>query len=252
MTELKHEHVRRLLRELAQQQVGPGNALPGERVLETQYGVSRITIRRAISDLVGEGVLVRVKGKGTFVSHGRVSSDLHLASFHEDMQAAGLSPSTRVATARREVPPPEAAEHLGLGPREPAILVRRLRLADRAPVSVDESWMPPSLVPGLLGRDLEQSLYGHLSASGHPVLRVEQTVGAEAAPEPIATLLDISPGSPVLVFHRRSFTGEDHAVPIEYSISTYRSDRYQLSMKLMRHPDEAEERTARRSHSGGR
>lgn len=236
MTELKHEHVRRALRELAQQRLGPGDALPGERTLETQYGVSRITIRRAISDLVGEGVLVRVKGKGTFVSHGRVSSDLHLASFHEDMRVAGFTPSTRVAAAHREVPPPEAAEHLGLGPGEPAILTRRLRLANGVPVSVDESWMPPSLVPDLLERNLEQSLYGHLAAAGYPVLRAEQTVGAGAAPELIAQLLEISPGSPVLVFHRRSFTGEEHTMPIEYSVSTYRSDRYQLSMKLVQHP----------------
>ena len=92
--------------------------------------------------------------------------------------------------------------------------------------------MPPSLVPDLLDQDLEQSLYGHLAAAGHPVLRVEQTVEAAAAPEPIAELLEIAPGSPVLLFHRRSFTGEDQTVPIEYSISTYRSDRYQLSMRL--------------------
>ena len=236
MIELKHEHVRRALRELAQQRLSPGDALPGERTLETQYGVSRITIRRAIADLVGEGVLVRVKGKGTFVSHGRVSSDLHLASFHEDMRAAGFTPSTRVVTAHREVPPPEAAAHLGLGPGEVAILARRLRLAQDAPVSVDESWMPPSLVPDLLERDLEQSLYGHLAAAGYTVLRAEQTVRAGAAPELIARLLQIAPGSPVLVFHRRSFTGEEHTVPVEYSISTYRSDRYQLSMRLEEHP----------------
>ncbi|MEX3509929.1 GntR family transcriptional regulator [Kocuria carniphila] len=232
MTELKHELVRRQLRDLAQQGLRPGDSLPGERSLEKQFEVSRITIRRAISDLVGEGVLVRVKGKGTFVSHGRVRSDLHLASFHEDMRAAGFTPSTRVVTAQLELPPDDAAAHLALGPQDPAILVRRLRLANNAPVSVDECWMPPSLVPDLLAQDLKQSLYGHLAAAGHPVLRVEQTVEAAAASEPIAELLDITVGSPVLLFHRRSFTGGDQTIPIEYSISTYRSDRYQLSMRL--------------------
>lgn len=233
MTELKHELVRRQLLDLAQRNLRPGDSLPGERSLETQFGVSRITIRRAISDLVGEGVLVRVKGKGTFVSHGRVRSDLHLASFHEDMRAAGFMPSTQVVTAQLELPPDDAAAHLGLGPHDTAILVRRLRMANDAPVSVDECWMPPSLVPNLLGQDLEQSLYGLLAAAGHPVLRVEQTVEAAAAPESIAELLDIAPDSPVLLFHRRSFTGDDQTVPIEYSISTYRSDRYQLSMRLV-------------------
>ena len=232
--ELKHEWLRRQLQVLTQEQLQPGDALPGERQLEEQFGVSRITVRRAISDLVSEGVLVRIKGKGTFVSHGRVRSDLHLASFNEDMRAAGFTPSTRVVTAVTAVPPGPAAQHLGLGPDEPAYLLRRLRLANKAPVSVDESWVPPRLVPGLLSQELTKSLYGILSAAGHPVRQVEQTVEAGAAVQDIAELLDVAPGSPVLVFHRHSYSevgGQE--VPIEYSISTYRSDRYQLSMRLV-------------------
>lgn len=232
--ELKHERVRRQLQALAQAELRPGDALPGERQLEELFGVSRITVRRAISDLVREGVLVRVKGKGTFVSHGRVRSDLHLASFNEDMRAAGFRPSTRVITAASAVPPAAAAEHLGLAPEEPAHQLRRLRLANAAPVSVDESWLPPQLVPDLFAKELTGSLYGILSAAGYPVRRVEQTVEAGAALEDVAALLEIEPGAPVLVFHRRSFAGEDEpGTPIEYSVSTYRSDRYQLSMRLV-------------------
>ncbi|MFI7482894.1 GntR family transcriptional regulator [Kocuria sp. M1R5S2] len=231
---LKHEWVRLQLQTLAQGRLGPGDALPGERQLEEQFGVSRITVRRAISDLVREGVLVRVKGKGTFVSHGRVRSDLHLASFNEDMRAAGFIPSTRVVTAVSAVPPGPAAQHLGLGAGEPAHLLRRLRLANDAPVSVDESWVAPDLVPDLLSQELTGSLYAILAAAGHPVRQVEQTVEAGAVTEDIAELLEVPPGSPVLVFHRRSFSGEENQdVPIEYSVSTYRSDRYQLSMRLV-------------------
>lgn len=231
--ELKHVWVRRQLQDLVATTLRPGDALLGERQLEEQFGVSRITVRRAISDLVQDGALVRIKGKGTFVSHGLVRSTLHLASFNEDMRAAGFEPSTRVITAATAEPTTAAAEHLGLAPGQEAYQIRRLRLANGAPVSVDESWLPPGLLPDLLAEDLTGSLYRVLAASGHPVQHVEQTVEAAAAPEETASLLDIGPGAPVLLFRRRSFTGEDDpGTPIEYSISTYRSDRYQVSMRL--------------------
>jgi GntR family transcriptional regulator len=231
--ELKHVWVRRQLQELVATTLRPGDALLGERQLEEQFGVSRITVRRAISDLVQDGALVRIKGKGTFVSHGLVRSTLHLASFNEDMRAAGFEPSTRVINASTAVPPAAAAEHLELAPGQAAYCVTRLRLANGAPVSVDESWLPPALVPGLLAEDLTGSLYRLLAATGHPVQHAEQTVEAAAAPEETAALLGIQPGAPVLLFRRRSFTGQDEpGTPIEYAVSTYRSDRYQVSMRL--------------------
>jgi GntR family transcriptional regulator len=231
--ELKHVWVRKQLQDLVATTLRPGDALLGERQLEEQFGVSRITVRRAISDLVQDGALVRIKGKGTFVSHGLVRSTLHLASFNEDMRAAGFEPSTRVINAATAEPPAPAAEHLGLLPGQEAYQVRRLRLANGTPVSVDESWLPPGPLPDLLSEDLTGSLYKILSASGHPVEHAEQTVEAAAASEETAALLAIEPGTPVLLFRRRSFTGqEDPGTPIEYSISTYRSDRYQVSMRL--------------------
>jgi GntR family transcriptional regulator len=231
--ELKHVWLRRQLQDLVSSTLRPGDALLGERQLEEQFGVSRITVRRAISEMVQDGALVRIKGKGTFVSHGLVRSTLHLASFNEDMRQAGFEPSTQVINASMAVPPPAAAEHLGLTPEEPAYQVRRLRLANGAPVSVDESWLPPRLLPDLLKSDLTGSLYRALGASGYPVQQAEQTVEAAAASAETAALLDIEPGSPVLLFKRRSFTGtEEPGTPIEYAISTYRSDRYQVSMRL--------------------
>jgi GntR family transcriptional regulator len=231
--ELKHVWVRRQLQDLVASTLRPGDALLGERQLEEQFGVSRITVRRAISDLVQDGALVRIKGTGTFVSHGLVRSTLHLASFNEDMRAAGFEPSTRVINAAAAEPHAAAAGHLGMAPGQEAFQVRRLRLANGAPVSVDESWLPPLLLPNLLSEDLTGSLYRVLAASGHPVQHVEQTVEAAAAPEETAALLEIEPGAPVLLFRRRSFTGQDDpGTPIEYSISTYRSDRYQVSMRL--------------------
>lgn len=226
---LKHERIRHHLLTLATRELRPGDKLPGERVLEEQLGVSRITIRRAISDLVGDGVLVRVKGKGTFVSHGRVRSDLHLASFNEDMLSAGHRPTTRIITAVPEPAVGDADAHLQAPAPSDIFLLRRLRLADGQPVSVDESWLPRHLLPNLPAADLSGSLYVFLAAQGHPVTHVEQTVEAASASADMAKWLNIVEGSPVLLFRRRSYSD---ATPIEYCISTYRSDRYQLSMRL--------------------
>ena len=144
-----------------------------------------------------------------------------------------LNPAPASSTPPPRSRPPRRAEHLGLAAGEAAYQVRRLRLANGAPVSVDESWLPPGPLPGLLSEDLTGSLYRVLAASGHPVQHVEQTVEAAAAPEETAALLDIEPGAPVLLFRRRSFTGKDDpGTPIEYAVSTYRSDRYQVSMRL--------------------
>ncbi len=231
--ELKHVRVRRLIQDLVAADLQPGDALMGERQLEDKFGVSRITIRRAISDLVQDGALVRIKGKGTFVSHGLVQSTLHLASFNEDMRAAGFTPSTRVITATTAAAPPTVRQHLGLPAGATAYKVQRVRMANGAPVSVDESWLPPGLLPDLLAADLTGSLYRCLAATGNAVQHAEQTVEAAAASAETAGFLDIEVGAPVLLFKRRSFAGAaGQDVPIEYTVSTYRSDRYQVSMRL--------------------
>lgn len=229
----KHEQVRSELRDLARHELSPGDALPGERQLEKQFGVSRITIRRAVADLVAEGVLVRIHGKGTYVSHGRVRSNLHLASFTEDMKRAGLEPSTRILLAERRQATPRAAEFFGLDDGEETLCVKRLRLANHAPVSVDESWMRPELTDLLLAKDLSQSLYSHLSGTEFAVSTAEQTVEAAEVDPDLARILDVEAAAPVLLFHRYTFArGEHGPLPLEYSISTYRSDRYQISMSL--------------------
>ncbi|MCT1367180.1 MULTISPECIES: GntR family transcriptional regulator [Kocuria] len=234
----KHEKVRTALRRYALTELSPGASLPGERQLEKHFGVSRITVRRAVADLVAEGVLVRIHGKGTFVSHGRVRSDLHLASFTEDMGLAGLQPSTQILVAEPLTPPSEVSEFFGLGANQPTLCIKRLRSANDAPVSVDESWMRPDLTEFLLAQDLTKSLYGHLSTTDFPVRSAHQTVEATSAESELAQVLDIAEASPVLRFIRHTFSVQDGApVPLEYSISTYRSDRYQLSMHLQLSPD---------------
>ncbi len=226
----KHEQLRQILVRTITEELGPGDMLPGERQLCTDHGVSRITVRAAIGQLVNEGLLVRIHGKGTFVAARTARSRLHLASFNTDMRRLGLTPSTVVLNVERGVPPAATAEALGLRPGEEAVRVRRLRLADGAPMSVDDAWYSAALAPDLDTCPLTGSIYELLRERyGVTIDRAEQTVAATEAGEEYAALLGTSPAKPVLVFDRVSFAGDRR---VEHCCSRYRGDRYEIVMSV--------------------
>ena len=225
----KHEQLRAILLRLVED-LPDGAPVPSERQLMGDHGVSRITVREAVGQLVNEGRLDRVRGKGTFVAHRAVRSTLHLASFTQEMTRLGHVPSTVVLVREEAVPPAETTAALHLGDGETAFHVRRLRLADGVPVSIDDGWYPARLVPGLFDHDLSRSLYRLLDEQyGHPVTGASQTVGAEEADADVATLLGTRTGAPVLSFDRVSRSGD---VPVERARSWYRSDRYRVQMEV--------------------
>jgi GntR family transcriptional regulator len=213
--------------------------LPGERQLCLDYGVSRITVRQAVSELVNAGLLVRVRGKGTYVAERPIRSRLNLASFSEDMSRLGHNPTTVVLSVARAVPPPQVVEALSLHQDQLGYHVRRLRLADQSPVAVDDAWYNADLVPGLDELDLTTSIYQILSEHyGRTLDRAWQTVGAIDAEHEIAGLLGVPLHSSVLVFHRVSFSSD---LPIEYNRSWCRGDRYELEMILKIDEDHPEQ-----------
>jgi GntR family transcriptional regulator len=225
----KHEQLRGRLTELAAR-LPAGAPLPGERQLCVEHGVSRITVREAIGQLVSEGVLVRVRGKGTFVAERAARSRLHLASFSEDMRRLGLRPGTVVLDVGRQVPPPVTRRALGLPAGARAWHVRRLRLADDQPMSIDDAWYAADVLPDLDQQDLTGSLYTLLAERyGCQLDRAEQTVRATETDPESCGLLGVPAGRPVLVFDRVAYSGDR---PVEHAQSTYRGDRYELQMTV--------------------
>ncbi|AGF73634.1 GntR family transcriptional regulator [Corynebacterium halotolerans] len=228
----KHAQLREILEELCVTQLRPGDLLPGERTLEETYGVSRITVRRAIGDLVASGRLRRIRGKGTFVAPNPLVSRLHLASFSSEMRAQDVAASSKILLSERAVAPEEVTAFFGPGPGELHTHLRRLRLGDGEPYSIDDAWYNSALVPDLLENDVYNSVYNILEKHYElPVSEADQVVTAVAADELAAALLDVAPGTPLLHIVRHSRAGDR---PVEWCSSVYRTDRYRLKTRVTR------------------
>ena len=226
----KHAQLSDALADLAVNQLGPDAAIPSERELMTTYDVSRATVRRAIESLVADGLLQRIQGKGTFVAKPRVESRLHLASFSQDMSSRGLAPSTRLMRVEEEQPPAEVARALRLGGRDLAWRIDRVRLADEKPMALEQGWYPRSVLPGLDTENLTGSLYTLFATRyGLVIDAAEQTLWGESAEGATARRLEAPVHTPLLVFRRVSSAA---GRPLEYVVSRYRGDRYQLHMTL--------------------
>jgi GntR family transcriptional regulator len=232
----RYHQLKEILRErIRQGEWKPGDLIPSERELSETYGISRMTARQAITDLVNEGVFFREQGKGTFVSQNRITQQLlHLTGFTEDIRARGQHPSTKVLSAAMTPADEVTAEHLLIEPGSQVFLLRRLRLADAEPLAVEVSALDFKGCERLLEEDLEHnSLYQLLEHTyGIPLMEAEQEIEAGlASPEDAETLL-IPLGSPVLYTRRTTFT--DRNRPIEYARSVYCGTKYTFFTHLKR------------------
>ena len=228
----KHAQLRDALAELATSELAPETAIPSERELMTTYAVSRATVRKAIDALVVDGLLHRIHGRGTFVARPRLESRLHLASFSQDMRRRGLTPSTRLLNVELDRPPAEVGAALELDGDAQAWKLDRVRLADDQPIALENGWYPKALLPGLDRHDLGGSLYELFSGVFDLTIdSAEQTLWGEAADGGVASRLDAPVNTPLLVFRRVSKAA---GRPLEYVVSRYRGDRYQIHMSLGR------------------
>jgi GntR family transcriptional regulator len=214
------------------EQLDVGDAIPSERLLSADFGVSRLTVRAALDDLVREGYLVRKRGSGTFVSEPKIAQELTLTSFTEDMQRRGLHPESR--TLELKVVPAGArmGRFLHVSPSEPIVVAMRLRLADHETMAIETLHVRESLVPGLSGEDLEdQSFYELLKERyGVVVAGGTQTIEPTVTNEEESEALGVPLHSPAFLFER--FSRSDGGEIVEYVHSIYRGDRYRLVTDL--------------------
>jgi GntR family transcriptional regulator len=210
----------------------PGSLVPTERVLTVELGTSRTTVRQALSELVGEGRLVRRQGSGTYVAEPKISWPLQMTSFTEQAAAAGYSATTELLDAGRRRASEEVAARLGIKAGAPVYLVERLRLVDGAAMAVETSHLSASRFPGLVGKlRRASSLYRVLTEEyGVTPIVADETIETAAASPREADLLDTDTGAPMLVLSRHSFDADN--VPVEWVRSWYRGDRYTFVARL--------------------
>jgi GntR family transcriptional regulator len=214
----------------------PGDMIPTERELQEYYGVSRITVRNAISELVAEERVVRRQGQGTMVAKPRiVEEDTRLRGFTEKSMAQGAQfedVGTQVLHVERLVPQPRVCAYLGVPLESTVIYVKRLRMIHEEPIAIFENYIRDDM--GIeTDEDFSHSIY-ELYEKGHrlAIASAERCIEASAAQGESAVLLGLREGDPVLIIRNTTFLRD--ATPIEYAEGVYRADRYKYVVKLKR------------------
>jgi GntR family transcriptional regulator len=216
-------------------------AMTSEQELAAEFGVSRITVRQALEQLVREGRVLRVPGKGTFVSERRkLEPQSALTSFSENMQALGMVPGHRTLAVTEVPAGRDVADALRIEQDAPVLRIDRLLLADETPMALMRASLPNPVYRGARDRftlsHLDRtSLYSILETEvGIALWKAKETVEAMRGTADDVELLGIGEDHPVLVVHRHTLDRDGR--PVEYTQLRYRADLYRYQVELFRQP----------------
>ena len=224
-----YQQLQRALRQAIESHVlGPDDALPPERDLAADFSVSRITVRKAIEGLVGEGMLVRRQGSGTFVCARVEKNFSKLTSFSEDMRARGRNPRSVWLRKAAGTVTPEESLTLRSSPGTPVYRFHRIRFADDAPMALEYATILASCLPSL--EAVESSLYSALEEAGNRPVRALQRLRAVLFTAEQAELLQAKEKGPGLLVERLGFLQDGRAA--EFTQSFYRGDIYDFVAEL--------------------
>ncbi|UYN99930.1 MAG: GntR family transcriptional regulator [Devosia sp.] len=211
--------------------INPGDALPSERDLALRADVSRVTVRKAVQELVQDGVLVQRHGSGTFVAPQtqRVEQSLsQLTSFTEDMARRGMAVRAEWLDRGIYTPSPDETVILALGAGEDVARIARLRLTGDMPLAIERASLSASVLPR--PQELGDSLYKYLDRFGNRPVRAIQRIRAANITEADAHLLQVPTGAAGLHIERISYLPTGRA--IEFTRSIYRGDTYDFVAEL--------------------
>jgi len=224
-----YQQLRRSLRQAIDQNIlAPDDALPAERDIASDFGVSRITVRKAIDGLVKEGILDRRHGAGTFVASRIQKNMAALSSFSEDMASRGWQARSEWLDRTEEEVTPSESLALGLPPGTSVYRFDRIRYAGDMPLAIEHATVPAFCLPSI--EAVDASLYTALESTSHRPTKALQRLQAIAFNEEQAGLLGIRPGDPGLFIERRGFLGDGRLV--EITRSYYRGDAYDFVAEL--------------------
>jgi len=225
--------------QIASGTLAPGQRLPAERALCDALGVSRATVRRALADLVADGLVESSAGRGSFVASGPLAEPANaLMSLTELGASRGLAATARVLSESVREATLEEAELFAIAPGAGVFELARLRMLDGLPVAVDRARVPLRRAPSLVAADWSTaSLYEELAAAGAAPVSAAYTLEAQPAARDEAALLGLDDGAPVLVTSTATHDAEGRLV--EVTRTAYRGDRYRFHATLVRRRNQA-------------
>ena len=213
-----------------------GSRLPTEDDLIKRFNVSRTTVRKAIQNLAGRALVEIRRGTGTFVMQPRITQELtELTGFVEDMQALGHDPTARLIDRTVVVANDEVARQLALAAGTRVMRIRRVRLANRVAMSLDETYLPLEIGEKIVTHDLEvEPIFTLLEQRyGIALVDAEYRLEAASANQEVAAALNIDAGSPIFLIERTSYSAG--GAPIDYEKLHYRGDLIRFTTRLARH-----------------
>lgn len=217
-------------------ELSPGDYFTSEKELCKKYDVSNITVKRALNELVNEGLLVRQQGRGTFVARPKIEQGLQsFYSITTSLQEKGIRPSSKVLEVGVTPATKGVARHLDLeGEGQEVVKLVRLRLADEEPFALETSYLPSKLFPDLANYNLSViPLYDLLSQKyGVEPIKAQEFFEPTLVDQYEAMVLGVKQGSPALLLERITYTLNDR--PIELCKGVIRGDRCRLSVELLK------------------
>lgn len=221
-----------LMREaIESERISPGARIENEVALAEQLNISRPTIRRAISELVDEGLLVRRRGIGTQVVQAKARPQVKMSGLYDDLIGSKRSPTTKVLLREVVNPSQDAAEHLGVTADTLVLHIRRLRFCDGAPYAILENYLPPQFIDIEKDALEKHGLYRIMRSRGTTMQVAQQTIGARMSTDEEAKLLLRGVGSPVLTMARTLFDQNGRA--IEYGFHAYAPELHNFQVTLV-------------------
>lgn len=222
-----------LLEQIASGRWQPGQRIPTEEELCREYRVSKITVRQAVHNLASEGHLLKLQGKGTFVTGVLSEGCLAMRTiFTEEMFGKEVKVERKILSRGIKTPPSDASGYLRTDDRVYHVLSKRV--VNGEPVYLEESFIPSRLVPDIEKVDFSRcSLYSLLQEKGiKKIFKVIQTIEISQARADNAKHLDVAAGVPVLVIHRLLLSSDN--TPVAYTRFLGRSDRYKFQTEFER------------------
>ncbi|WP_175829672.1 GntR family transcriptional regulator [Burkholderia cepacia] len=213
----------------------PHSRMPSEHELCAAFGVSRITVRQALGDLQKEGLLFKLHGKGTFVSKPKAFQNVtSLQGFAEAMSSMGYEIVNQVRSVRTVKADRHLATKLNVPEGAPLVEIHRVRLLNREPVSLEQTWVPEALGKRLAGADLAtRDIFLVLENDcGIPLGHADVSIDAILADDEIVDALQVEESSPVLRIER--LTHDASGAPIDYEYLYFRGDAFQYRLRIDR------------------